>query len=265
MQRFFKLTFQILHIVVMPLVFMAFLLLYRPQRMVELLDMGLGRFDFNVVIISCILLGVEAIARVSLFFLKKRIRPDLTFYALWCLAEILVFTAFMALYLTLMYRGEYQYFPMFGSCFLLALSVLIWPYLLLNLWICLDNVKNEVNVKPEETDDMIRFKDENQRLKLVVTSESLLYIQAKENYVTIVYLDGEKVNKYVLRSSMKRIEDTIGSHGLKRCQRAYFINPSHVKVLRKDQEGFYYADLDAPNCPPIPVSKTYYEEIAALI
>ena len=98
-----------------------------------------------------------------------------------------------------------------------------------------------------------------------MTSESLLYIQAEENYFTIVYLDGEKVNKYVLRSSMKRIEDTIGSHGLKRCQRAYFINPSHVKVLRKDQEGFYYADLDAPNCPPIPVSKTYYEEIAALI
>ena len=93
MQRFFKLTFQILHIVVMPLVFMAFLLLYRPEKMVELLDMGAGRYDFNVVILSCILLGTEALMRTGFYFLKKVVKLDLLIYALWCMLEILVFTA----------------------------------------------------------------------------------------------------------------------------------------------------------------------------
>ena len=265
MQRFFKLTFQILHIVVMPLAFMAFLLLYRFEKMVELLDMGAGKYDFNVVIISCILLGVEAIARISFFFLKKAIKLDLLVYALWCMSEILVFTAFSAMYMTLMYKGQYLYFPMYGNCFLMNLAVLVWPYLLLNLWIILDNAKYAAKTKEAEPDNMVRFRDENQKLKLAVTSQALLYVEAKENYVTVVYLDGEKLGKVVLRSSMKRLEELLKSNGLYRCHRAYYINPIHIKALRKDTDGFHFADLDAAACPAIPVSKTYYEEIAGLL
>ena len=265
MQRFFKLTFQILHVLVIPLVFMAFLLLYRPQRMVELLDMGSGRFDFNVVILSCILLGVEGLMRTAFFFLKKVIKLERLTYALWCMGEILVFTAFAAMYMTLMYKGERFYFPMYGTCFLMNLSVLVWPYLLINLWIILDNVKFDANRKEPEPEDMVHFRDENQKLRLAVTAQALLYVEAKENYVTVVYLDGDKISKVVLRSSMRRLEDLLNSHGLRRCHRAYYINPTHIKALRKDTEGFHFADLDSPSCPSIPVSKTYYEEIAALI
>ena len=50
-----------------------------------------------------------------------------------------------------------------------------------------------------------------------------------------------------------------------RCQRSYFVNPAHVKVLWKDKEGFIFADLDVPDLPSIPVSKQYYDTIAALL
>ena len=90
----------------MPLVFMAFLLLYRPEKMVELLDMGAGRYDFNVVILSCILLGTEALMRTGFYFLKKVVKLDLLIYALWCMLEILVFTAFAAMYMTLMLQMQ---------------------------------------------------------------------------------------------------------------------------------------------------------------
>ena len=159
MQRFFKLTFQILHVVVLPLAFMAFLLLYRPEKMVGLLDMGAGRFDFNVVMLSCILLGTEALMRTGFFFLKKLVKLDLLLYALWCMLEILFFTAFAAMYVTLMYRGQYLYFPMYGNCFLMNLAVLIWPYLLINLWIILDNVKFAGKTKEAQPDNMVRFRD----------------------------------------------------------------------------------------------------------
>ena len=265
MQRFFKLTFQILHIVVMPLAFMAFLLLYRPEKMVELLDMGAGRYDFNVVILSCILLGTEALMRTGFYFLRKVVKLDLLIYALWCTLEILVFTAFAAMYVTLMYKGQHLYFPMYGNCFLMNLAVLIWPYLLLNLWIILDNVRYSAKHKDVVPDNMVHFRDENQKLKLAVISQALLYVEAKENYVTVVYLDGEKLSKVVIRSSMKRLEELLKSNGLYRCHRAYYINPAHIKALRKDTEGFHFADLDAAASPAIPISKTYYEEIAALI
>ena len=265
MQRFFKLTFQILHVVVLPLAFMAFLLLYRPEKLVGLLDMGAGRFDFNVVMLSCILLGTEALMRTGFFFLKKLVKLDLLLYALWCMLEILFFTAFAAMYVTLMYRGQYLYFPMYGNCFLMNLAVLIWPYLLINLWIILDNVKFAAKTKEAEPDNMVRFRDENQKLKLAVTAQALLYVEAKDNYVTVAYLDGDKISKVVIRSSMKRLEGLMKTNGLYRCHRAYFINPAHIKALRKDTDGFHFADLDAACNTSIPVSKTYYEEIAALV
>ena len=38
----------------------------------------------------------------------------------------------------------------------------------------------------------IRFHDEQKRLRLVVSSEAVLYIEAEENYVHIIHLDGGK-------------------------------------------------------------------------
>ena len=51
-------------------------------------------------------------------------------------------------------------------------------------------------------------------------------------------------------------------HGLLRCQRSYYINPNHIKVLRRDKEGVITAELDVPNQKSIPVSPKYYDAVA---
>mgnify|MGYP003305537612 FL=1 len=53
--------------------------------------------------------------------------------------------------------------------------------------------------------------------------------------------------------------------GLVRCHRSFYINPVHVKVLRRDKDGIMYAELDADDVRHIPVSKTYYERISEII
>ena len=266
MQKIFNIKSQIIHFAGVPLVFLAMILLYRPERTAELLDMGSGWFDFNIVILFCILLVLLVITRFSLFFLKDQIKgfSGLS-YAGWCVGEILIFNAFAAMYLCLMYRGQIPYFPMLARCVLYFGEILFWPYLVIGLYLRLEEAVEAANAKPVEEDDMVRFQDENQKLKLAVTAQSLLFIEAKENYVNVVYLDGTTIRKYLLRSSMKRLEEMLRTHGLRRCQRAYYVNPVHITVLRKDSDGFYFADLDVAGCPPIPVSKTYYDEIASLL
>ena len=61
---------------------------------------------------------------------------------------------------------------------------------------------------------------------------------------------------------MKSLEELMQKHGLLRCQRSYYINPNHIKVLRRDKEGMISAELDVANQKSIPVSPKYYEAVA---
>ena len=115
---------------------------------------------------------------------------------------------------------------------------------------------------PEE--DLMRFQDTTGRLKLVIAHDVILFIEAKENYVTIYYLDGNKVKEYSLRQSMRGIEDLMQKHGIIRCQRSYYVNPRHVTVLRRDKEGFIWAEIEAGG-RQVPVSPKYYEELSKIL
>ena len=110
-------------------------------------------------------------------------------------------------------------------------------------------------------DTLMRFVDNTQRVKLMIASSAVLYIKAEENYVHIRYMEGDRLKEYALRASMKSLEELMNKHGLIRCQRSYFINPQHVKVLRRDKEGMITAELNNTQAPPIPVSPRYYEQL----
>jgi DNA-binding LytR/AlgR family response regulator len=75
-------------------------------------------------------------------------------------------------------------------------------------------------------------------------------------------MEGDRLKEYPLRASMKSLEELMHKHGLIRCQRSYYVNPQHIKVLRRDKEGMITAELNTSQAPPIPVSPRYYEELA---
>ena len=111
-------------------------------------------------------------------------------------------------------------------------------------------------------DSLMRFVDNTQRVKLMIASSAVLYIKAEENYVHIRYMEGDRLKEYALRASMKSLEELMHKHGLIRCQRSYYINPQHIKVLRRDKEGLISAELDVANQKPIPVSPNYYDSLS---
>ena len=139
----------------------------------------------------------------------------------------------------------------------------VFPYVILALSMRIHDLVT-LRSEPENTSRM-RFYDTNHNLKFVVTADTILYIAAEENNINIYYVDNGKVKSYVLRSSMRSVDELCLSNGLVRCHRSYYVNPSHIKVLRKEKEGVVVAELDIHDVRDIPVSKKFYTQLAEML
>ena len=256
---FNKISSQLLYILGLPIFFLCFVLLYRPNRFLWFIDMGKEMINFNSTIIMCILLGVMIISRTLMLVILHQKHLTWWRFIVWEIAEIITMSLFTALYVTLMYHGTHPYFNMVGQCLYFLILITLYPYAIFNISLAFAGHKEE---SATYDDTLMRFVDNTQRVKLMIASSAVLYIKAEENYVHIRYTEGDRLKEYALRASMKSLEGLMQKHGLIRCQRSYYINPQHVKVLRRDKEGMITAELNVPLAQPIPVSPRYYEELA---
>ena len=249
----------LVHIIAIPVFYLGYILIYESRWMMSFLDAGNGDV-FNALMLTCILIGILCASRIPMTAVRKQIHMSWWKYALWSFAEVFVFSCFAALYMALVY-GTYGYFPALGKCLQLSFAILPYPYIIFSLLFAL--------IRPDEKEaaeeDLVRFADSTGRLKLVIAHDVILYVEAQENYVSIHYMEGEKQKEYSLRQSMRGIEELMEKHGIIRCQRSYFVNPRHVKVLRRDKEGMIQAELDIINAKPVPVSPKYYEQLSKML
>ena len=118
----------------------------------------------------------------------------------------------------------------------------------------------DVQTMPGNTRNMIPFYDEKGILKFSVKKENLLYLESAENYVSICYINKDKVSKYLLRDTLKKIEETFSGSEFVRCHRSYMVNFEKVKVIRRDKDGLKLG-FDNPLVMDIPVSKTYINPV----
>lgn len=252
---------QLWYAVGMALFFFVFIFVYTPLESRSFLDAGRGLFAFNLTMVSCILLLCLLITRVIYYYIWRKRDLVLLGYAAWTCMEFVISAMFVSLYMWLISRRAMPYFQYVDDCVLLVSLSLIFPCLIAVLSLYLnDRNRGEAEVESQ----LVRFNDENQRQKLVIASSAILFIEADENYVRVYYLEGDTQKEYLLRNSMKGIDALVSKHGLVRCHRSYFVNPEHVKVLRKEKEGVILAELDL-STKAIPVSKKYYEQLSALL
>lgn len=250
---------QLIHMIVLPLFFFAFTLVYQPFDLFSFF--GSSWFGVHVTVTACIMLACVIVTRLLYYFLPLKLNYAL--YIGWCFAEGIFTSFFVSLYLWLIKVDPGTYFDVLSRTLEFVLFTLAIPYSILALSIKiydLQNVKTEVASAAR-----MRFYDVNRNLKLVVTADNILYIGAEENYINIFYTDNGKVKSYVLRNSMRSVDELCLSNGLIRCHRSFYINPTHVRVLRKDKEGIFSAELDMDDVRDIPVSKTYYKNLAEML
>lgn len=257
---------QIPYMVVLPVFFLAFSMLYDPFHIQEYYSFGSFNAAFHILMLFCILLVSVCLSRTIYYFLDKAVTFNWWQYTLWCIGEVVAASSFMALYTSLFRHEGSNFFPVLATCIKFVAMTLVFPYVFLTMRQII-TIKDNALLQKDQTPEasLVRFYDEHKRLKLTIAPSAVLYVKSEFNYLKIYYLVSEAVKEYTLRGSMKSLENSISAQTLVRCQRSYFVNPSHVKVLWKDKEGFIYADLDYPDLPSIPVSKPYYDTLSALL
>lgn len=253
---------QLLHALVLPIFFFVFLLIYRPADAVQLI--GFNHFGVHLTLISCIVFLSVIVTRLLYYYIPMKLNYSL--YILWCVSEIIFTSFFVALYVWLSLYPNNPYFEVLTSSFQLLFLTLSIPYSILALSLRIsDYHEKSLNALEPVGQKKMRFYDEKHNLKIILQADVILFIAAEENYVHINYEENNKIKNFVLRSSMKAIEEMCMLNGIVRCHRSFYVNPLHIKVLRKDSEGVLYAELDASDVRHIPVSKRYYESLSNIL
>lgn len=258
---FFKFGQQVTHILALPTFTFLFLILYKPFGLEQKLTLAHGDFPFNATMASLIFMLTLIITRILLWGLRNLASFKRSVYVLWCAGEILTASLFICLYIWLMSGKAYQWIDIIPIVFVELSAIAIYPYVMLTLVLESDILARYTQFETDES--KLRFYDEKHNLKFVTESRAVLYIESNENYCIIHYTEGLHVKNFILRSTMKAIEEQCTSHGILRCHRSYYVNVKRIKVLRKEREGLNVAELDIPEAINIPITTRYYEQISS--
>ena len=209
---------------------------------------------------------VVVLSRIIMYFVSIKRHVNYWQYFVWVLAEIFFMALVYTFYVKLILHDA-RYFPdLLKITVQNTALILLLPYSVLWLYFSWKNEKMKLEklsqgqAPGDHSKMMIPFADEKGVLRLSVKMDNLLYLEASDNYVNIFYLNKEKVMRFMLRNTLKNLEDVLKGSGIVRSHRSYMVNCDKVKVIRKENDGLRL-DLDLPEAKDLPVSRTYLESV----
>jgi hypothetical protein len=227
----------------------------------------------SLIVISGIF--VIMISRIVMLLLKHKMKITIVDYFIWIIVEILIMSTIYSFVAMRIYEDPIDFFDIFPNTVLYICLTLFLPYVVSWLYFALQEKNSAIAKLVEmnryideenyvtlgnEKQNLIHFHDEKGTLRLSIKFSKLYYIEAADNYVNIYYENKGKISRFLLRKSLKSIEDAYKEYPLIRCHRSYIINVDKVKVLKKEKDGTYL-DFDFGDINVIPVSKTYSQNI----
>lgn len=102
---------------------------------------------------------------------------------------------------------------------------------------------------------LIIFKDENDKIKFSVLSKDLLLLESTDNYVSVFYYLDNKVQRKLLRNTLKNLEEMLRQNTIVRCHRSFMVNPSNVEFMQKNGKKLTLKIKHYDK--PVPVSENY--------
>lgn len=229
---------------------------------------NLTKLEFFTYSSLTILVGVlvVVISRIIMYHISRKLSLNIWQYLLWIFAEILSMALTYALFEKLFLKDSRLFTDLVRTSSRNTALVLLLPYSILWLYFSWRDKKEQIErladtpVFSDNPRNMIPFYDDKGILKFSIKKENLLYLESAENYVNICYLNKGKVSKYLLRDTLKKLEENFSGTEIIRCHRYYIVNFEKVKVIRKDRDGLKL-EFDNPSVTDIPVSKTYVNNV----
>ena len=110
-----------------------------------------------------------------------------------------------------------------------------------------------------DTSRLITFEGDGSKDKIALTVSAFLYARAQDNYVAVHFREQDNNSKQLIRTSMRKLADSIDHDAIVRCHRSYLVNLVHVNAVKGGKKDIVlYLD---PGNIPVPVSKSYSEPI----
>jgi DNA-binding LytR/AlgR family response regulator len=249
----------------------ALIIAYRPQVVLRGLIVNSNQSIFYI--ISLIILGFITLITSRVLFYKTNKRKPLTFknFCTWIILEIVSIILVLSVFAWSINEPNTRSFTtIIERTTISVFSVLFIPYLVSWLYFSLKEKEKELKevlaeseeAQLEDVKGLVNFSDEKGVLRMSLRAEDLLYLKSADNYVYIYYLNNKKeIVNYLLRNTLKNIEENNSNTNLIRCHRFYMVNSRNVKLLRKAKDGLLL-ELDTESLCEIPVSKTYLPAVS---
>ena len=259
------------YVLLIPMYAFFFLIGAKPFHLDTFMQITQGQLAFRAAIMASIELVVVLISRLIMLLVRSKRQLNYTGFVIWELLEGVTITMFCALFVWLMDKRTMVYVDLLPKMFLITCSILVFPYVIVALVSELKDkdsriAKNLVTIEKYASgqigreDSTLPFLDEKKSLKLAITANSVLYVEAADNYVNICYMNMDKMVRYPLRNSMRAIEQICEANNIVRCHRSYYVNLRKVSAIQKGPDGLF-AELEYADAPHIPVSTTYSESV----
>lgn len=247
-----------------------FSLIYHPDVAIRGLEIKENQYRYYLTLMISLGFLMLVISRIVFYKINQRKKLSFKHFCWWIVQEMVLISFLLSIVarnICVPNTRSYLYIIL-PRTIISVVSLLIIPYIICWLYFALEEknfqIKELIKHKEFLINDVINFNDEKGVFRLSVRLDDLLYIQSADNYIFIYYLNNRnEPTKYMLRNSLKYIEENFSSSNLIRCHRFYIVNLNKVKVLRKTKEGLIL-ELDTEIDMSIPVSKTYGQTIAAL-
>ena len=253
---------------------LVFITIYAPFGVDKWLDYNDVQLFFYSSIVILIGMLVIVLSRILLYLVTRKRSIKYLTYAAWIAGEIAVLALVYALIQWYFIRVGNDFMVMFRNSIRTTAYIILLPYLISWLYLSFKdkyvtleriekkNTSFSLSDIPEKRAgaslSMVSFHDEKGVLKFSLKKEDLLYIEAADNYILIHYLANRKPVKYMIRTTLKRIEQELPDTGLIRCHRSFIVNVDNVKVIRKEKEGLIIG-FESPEDITVPISKTYID------
>lgn len=249
---------------------LVFINIYSPFNAESWFDAGEVEFFFysSLYILAGMLFIL--VSRLLFVAIAKKRRINLILYILWITQEILLLALVYTLMDIFMLGNSDHITTLYIKLVFATLFVLAIPYSLSWLWYSWNDQKrqlaelSQVTSKEYSAKKLISFYDETNKRRFSVNSADVLYLESTDNYVTIFYEDKERIRKYMLRNTMKRLEKELEKTQIRRCHRSYMVNFENIKMVRLSGTSLFIY-IDTLEELKIPVSRTFAEKVHEFI
>ncbi|MDY6319770.1 MAG: LytTR family DNA-binding domain-containing protein [Bacteroidales bacterium] len=254
----------------------VFLLVSIPFSHNAWFRLGNSLFFFFTLLFALGSLLLVILSKFVMYKTRTKIKMTYLGYVSWDVAEVIIIClAYTFLTVPITKIGWDQFPRILGNSLVYGTISIIIPYIIAGMYFAIndknktirllnyDNVVSDEALAPSQLEKVTLF-DNGGVLRLSVNLDNLYYIESDDNYINVWYTDSKgELKRYMLRCRLKTVEESFRGSSLVRCHRKYIVNMQKVRILRKEKDG-YELDLGNDAIKPIPISKTYSENVLSL-